>query len=573
MPSIIEKIENIKKLKHPNLLEYISVWFEESKNRAIVITELLQGGNLREHRKYQKKLKIKLIKKWIKQLLNALDFLHSNDYIHHDIKCQNILVDRVSGNLKLGDLLCIEKLGNRECFTKYMGTEEFMAPEVKDGKYNFKADVYSLGLTIIQLLTMEKPYKEFQNKISIYEAKKSGKYPLSFNQIKNEEIKNFISLCLKDEKERPTCKELLNNKWLNNNESPDHNSSLEIINNLRQTKFILDNNYKCHSNKNSDLFNNKDISPLTSNNSLYNPKICKQSSMGPIYSLDISKLNNKNNNHYRFRVNSFKIKKPLINESNKGIKSVFSCVNLNEDKSKEVKAIFSDRLDSKKVYKTKYQMFKHNDRSDLLRKEEKKKKDLITLYLYIIESDYKLLMLLKENQEQNENILFSAKLIVSNKKWKNEKIFQEETTIEYEYNGEKKSMEIMIENLKKNIELTKNDILLIKKELNGKISKVIKEKKIRDLKEKISKIIRNFEFLLNNEELDNLECLINNMNFDESKLPKEIVDKVIFYKNKKNIIENLFSLHNLNVNEDYNQNYNLICQEYVILNLFEIDDY
>ena len=98
---MIEKVEIIKKLKHPNLLEYISVWYEENNQKAIIITELLQGGNLNEHRKYQKKLKIKLIKKWIKQILLALDYLHSNGYIHHDIKCQNILVDRITGNLKI----------------------------------------------------------------------------------------------------------------------------------------------------------------------------------------------------------------------------------------------------------------------------------------------------------------------------------------------------------------------------------------------------------------------------------------------------------------------------------------
>ena len=59
IPKIIENVEVIKKLKHQNLLEYFSVWYEESKNKAVIITELLQGGNLREHRKYQKKLKIK----------------------------------------------------------------------------------------------------------------------------------------------------------------------------------------------------------------------------------------------------------------------------------------------------------------------------------------------------------------------------------------------------------------------------------------------------------------------------------------------------------------------------------
>ena len=176
IPSFIDNIEDIKKLKHPNLLEYISVWYEENINRAVIITELLQGGNLREHRKYQKKIKIKLLKKWIKQILNALDYLHSNDYIHHDLKCQNILVDRISGNLKLGDLLCAEKLGNKEYFSKYVGTEEFMAPEVKNGKYTFKADIYSLGLTIIQILTMEKPYKEYHRKKVYMKPKKKEYY-------------------------------------------------------------------------------------------------------------------------------------------------------------------------------------------------------------------------------------------------------------------------------------------------------------------------------------------------------------------------------------------------------------
>jgi serine/threonine protein kinase len=214
--------------------------------------------------------------------------LHSNDYIHHDVKCQNILVDRVSGNLKLGDLLCAEKLDNKKYFTKYIGTEEFMAPEVKEGKYSFKADIYSLGITLIQLITMEKPYKEFQRKIDIDEAKKKGAYPLSFNQIKNNEIKNFISLCLKEEKYRPTCKELLTNKWLNDNESPDHYSYLEVINNLRQQNFKLDK--KVFSNNMESGLINKGISPFTSCNSLINPKLQKQASMGPIYSLDISKV-------------------------------------------------------------------------------------------------------------------------------------------------------------------------------------------------------------------------------------------------------------------------------------------
>ena len=567
MPPIVENIENIKKLKHPNLLEYISVWHEEAKNKVVVITELLQGGNLREHRKYQKRLKIKLIKKWIKQILSALDYLHSNGYIHHDIKGQNILVDRNSGNLKLGDLICAEKLGDRKYFTKYIGTEQFMAPEVKDGKYTFKADVYSFGLTIVQLLTMEKPYKEFQRKKYIYEAKKNGVYPLSFNQIKNEEIKNFIKLCLKDENERPTCKELLQNKWLNDNESPGHNSYIEIINSLRQQNFIYNKLSSTLSNYN-DL--NRNIS-FESCNSLSNLNIYKQDSMGPIYSLDISKLTKKNEKNdliNKLRLNSVRIKSSVINQA---FKSVSSLNVLKDQKIKEFKGIFSDKKKSK-YFKGTFSVYKQCDSSELFKNDEEKNINLLAIYLYITEYDCKLFLKFKEEQEQNENILFTAKIVFSTAKWKKEKLNQVSINMECEYNSEKKDMEIIIENLQKIIYLNKNEILYIKKKLNGKISKIIKKKKLRDFNEKIKKIISNFELLINNEEFDYLEYIINSADFNESKYPKEISDKLKYYKNKKKDINNLFNLHNLNNNEDYNNNYKLKCQEYVILDIFDVDN-
>jgi serine/threonine protein kinase len=318
------------------LLEYFSVWYEESKNKAVIITELLQGGNLREHRKYQKKLKIKLIKKWIKQILLALDYLHSNGFIHHDIKCQNILVNRLTGNLKLGDLIGLEKVSDKGYFTKYVGTEEFMAPEAKEGKYTFKADIYSLGLTIIQFLTMEKPYKEFTRKNNLYEAKKNGKLPLSFNQINNKEIQDFILLCLKPENERPTCKELLDNAWLNDKSQQKNNVYVDIINNLRQPSFLYDKKDVCYSGNlvNKEQYQNNLLTPFTSSNSLFIPKKNKQISMGPIYSLDISKLSkinslknekdNKEMNSFRnkYKLNSLRLKPKKCNQL-KGLNQVF----------------------------------------------------------------------------------------------------------------------------------------------------------------------------------------------------------------------------------------------------------
>ena len=496
--------------------------------------------------------------------MSALDYLHSNDYIHHDIKCQNILVDRLSGNLKLGDLLSVEKLGNRKYFTKYIGTEEFISPEVKEGKYNFKADIYSFGLTLIQLLTIEKPYKEFNRKKDIYEAKINGKLPLSFNQIKNKEIKDFICLCLKEEKERPTCKELLKNTWLNDKGSPDHNSLLEIENNEQQNNNLY-NNLKSNISKISDIYN--DLSPFSSTNSLIN--LNKQSSNETIYSLDISRVNSPKKVK-RLRFNSCNSEFHKNNESFKGVESTFSLVYLNDKKSNEINEIISNKLKTKK--KSQFSYFKHRESIGFPKNKKKEKNNLITIYLYIIEIDYKLFMKLREKQEQNENILFRSKIIVSDKKWKKKKLLENEINIEYGYNGEKKNMEIIIENLKKYILLSKNNILLIKKQLNGKIIKIIKEKKIRDLKEKINKVIRNFKLLLNNKEFHNLTSQINNLNSDEPKLPKEITDKINIYHDKKINIENLFALYNFKDNEDFNNNYKLICQEYVILNIFDVDD-
>ena len=564
--SIKENIEKIKKLKHPNLLDYISSWSKEDKNIIVIITELLQGGNLREYRKYQKKLKVKLVKKWIKQLLTALDYLHSNNFIHHDIKSQNILVDRITGNLKLGDLICAEKLGEQGYFTKYIGTEEFMAPEVKEGKYTFKADIYSLGLTIIQFITMEKPYKEFNRKNNLYSAKKRGEFPLSFKEIKNEEIKNFVSLCLKEEKDRPSCKELLENKWLNDKNSKDNNSFIELDNEFKIIDDSKSKSFIKSENTNNNIFNG------SSNNSLFNIKINKipsTASMGPIYSLDISKLtskekckfDNKSSNQIKFK--SFKSKKIFKKESITKIKSLFSLNNFNENKNKESKEILSERVSNNRLD----EIIQGND----ILKDGIIKNNLFIINLYIFENYEKIFCVFKEKEEIGENILMSVKIIVSNKKIKEQKLKEKTIEIKFGTNDDKNNFEFILEELKNFIELNEKDILLIKEKMALKINKLIKEKKIKNLKEKMNKIIRNFEFLINNDEFDYLEYLINNENFDVSKFPKDTRDKIKFYKIKKLNIENLFCLHNMSPNVDNDCNDNHICHEYLLINLYEIE--
>ena len=191
-----------------------------------------------------------MIKKWIKEILTGLDYLHSNNIIHHDIKCENIYLDRISGHLKIGCIGVLEKLQNgSESFENYLGTPEFMAPEVNEGKYNFKADIFSLGLTLIELLTVQKPYKECEGALNIYVNKKKGILPESFKNIDDKGIRDFILMCLEKEKKRPTAKEILDkNIWLNDKNISENNSIIEIKGALRQKNFYLNDKYKSGGN-------------------------------------------------------------------------------------------------------------------------------------------------------------------------------------------------------------------------------------------------------------------------------------------------------------------------------------
>ena len=576
-------IEIIKKLKHPNLLEYFSGWYEENNHKAILITELLQGGNLVEHRKYQKKLKIKLIKKWIKQILSALDYLHSNGYIHHDVKCQNILVDRITGNLKVADLISVEKMDEKGYFTKYIGTEEFMAPEVKQGKYTFKADVYSLGITIIHFLTMEKPYKEFKKKKNLYDAKMNGIFPLSFSHIKNENIKKFISLCLKEEKDRPSCKELLENEWLNDKTSKENNTCVEIINNLRQVSFLIDNKIKFKSIKTPRKYDKEKypynlLGSSSNKKLLFSQSFDKPSSMKPVYSLDTSRINStksfKEKSCFKkiIKLNSFIGKKSTLNLVLKETKLSVNMLSTNERKRLERANAFSERVHRKfKSKNTIFAMFKEfeeciesiNEQNNIRKKKTCLKNYNYTIYGYIYQFEEKLYFIVEEKQKQIENTLMKLKISASHKKFIKKKLSKVEIILKDDFKNN--NIEIIIDILKTIIDLEKEDINIIKNILAEQIKKIIKDKKLRNLKDKIDEIINKSTFLLNNKEFYDLESLINKKDFYECKLPQDIIKKIEYYKEKKMYIETLIVLYNKNKKEDYNNNSNI--QELLTLSI------
>lgn len=168
---ISEEINVMKKLKHPNITNFISGWFDENKKEVLIITEIFSDGSLKKHLHKIKHPRLKLVKYWIKEILKGLNYLHQDVYppvIHRDIKCENIFIDCSNGSVKIGDLgfSCIMKNSYAKTFA---GTKAFIAPEVYQGKYTSLCDIYSLGMCILEMVTLELPYKECDNIMTIYE--------------------------------------------------------------------------------------------------------------------------------------------------------------------------------------------------------------------------------------------------------------------------------------------------------------------------------------------------------------------------------------------------------------------
>ncbi|KAJ3450566.1 wnk kinase isoform m [Anaeramoeba flamelloides] len=210
----------IKKLCHPNLVKVIGD-YTINEEQLIYISEYFKKGTLSQYLKTRKdkKRKKKLvqtstIRKWCLQILKALDFLHSQNppITHKAITPQNIYLTK-KNELKIGEIGLLD-LGDEYLIAKGMSSTSHLAPEFVDGSYNHKIDVYSFGLCVLEMATLERPFQECSNSGQYFQKLIAGELPQLLEQVKNKKIKNFIELCLKPKEERPTVKELLCNSFI-----------------------------------------------------------------------------------------------------------------------------------------------------------------------------------------------------------------------------------------------------------------------------------------------------------------------------------------------------------------------
>ncbi|KAM0889006.1 hypothetical protein ACQ4PT_027981 [Festuca glaucescens] len=210
------EVRLLKTLKHKNVIKFYNSWLDKKNNKINFITEVFTSGTLRQYRIKHRKVDIRALKKWSRQILSGLVYLHGHDppIIHRDLKCDNIFVNGNQGEVKIGDLGLATILDNARSAHSIIGTPEFMAPELYDEEYNELVDIYAFGMCLLELVTFEYPYCECSNAAQIYKKVSDGEKPASLAKIEDPEVKFFIEKCITQASQRLSAQELLVDPFL-----------------------------------------------------------------------------------------------------------------------------------------------------------------------------------------------------------------------------------------------------------------------------------------------------------------------------------------------------------------------
>ena len=199
--NFITEVKMYEQLNHPNIIKYYGS--EEINNSYFIYLEYSPSGSLRNIIDKYGGINERLIRKYTKQILDGLKYLHDKGIIHRDIKCANILIDS-KGKVKLTDFGCSKQISitlsdsssNEEFCSSLKGTIPWCAPEViATEHYGFKADIWSLGCTLIEM-TGNKIWGKIDNLYQIMTTiGKTNQTPIIPNFISST-FKSFLNLCL-----------------------------------------------------------------------------------------------------------------------------------------------------------------------------------------------------------------------------------------------------------------------------------------------------------------------------------------------------------------------------------------
>lgn len=235
--AILREIFVLKNLDHPNIIRIYE--FFESKTNIYVVQQLIENAELltvlTTHYEYITEQQIAEI---MKQILSAITFLHTNKIVHSSLQADKIMY--IDGRIKIVDFSTAVPAEDLINELDKSGNTFYIAPEVLQGSYNYKVDVYSAGIILYMLLTGKKPFTGGKDLIKSRIEKSQFEVPI--NQITkiSDEAKDVLLQMLKlNPEERPSAMEILKHDFFKEDKiNQKHKTKLEfVVENLKQLQF------------------------------------------------------------------------------------------------------------------------------------------------------------------------------------------------------------------------------------------------------------------------------------------------------------------------------------------------
>lgn len=217
LQDIIKEISMIKECDSPYIVKYYGSYFKDTD--LWIVMEYCGAGSvadvMRLRRKVIEEAEIATI---LQYSLKGLEYLHSKLKIHRDIKAGNILLNH-EGKAKLADFGVAGQLSDAMAKRNtVIGTPFWMAPEViQEIGYDVKADIWSLGITAIEMADGRPPYADIHPMRAIFMIPTKPPPTLAEKDKFSPQFNDFLAKCLKkNPAERPTATELLEHPFIKN---------------------------------------------------------------------------------------------------------------------------------------------------------------------------------------------------------------------------------------------------------------------------------------------------------------------------------------------------------------------
>ena len=219
--SLKSEIQILIKLDHPNIIKLYEIY--ENDNYIYLVMELCTGGELFDRiiqkTEQGKQFTEKEVANIFQQMMSAINYCHSNKIVHRDLKPENLLLATQDENspIKVIDFGMSRIFNNKQAMFDKVGTAYYISPEVLDGFYDEKCDIWSAGVILYILLCGYPPFNGNDDD-EIFESIKKRKFVFPEAEWANisKEAKDLINKMLSDPLTRLTAEQVLVHPWLVN---------------------------------------------------------------------------------------------------------------------------------------------------------------------------------------------------------------------------------------------------------------------------------------------------------------------------------------------------------------------